>query len=68
MLYTAIKAFFAAIFGSLWGRLFPAKTADAQRAEDLSNVVKIQAAESQAATSAPDSKTKLEALLEEHRL
>ena len=68
MLYTAIKAFFAAIFGSLWGRLYPAKTADAQRAEDLNVVVLKQTAEFRAATNAPQDKTAMEKLLEQGKL
>lgn len=40
LLLTVIKALLTAFFGSLWGRLFPPKTAADQRADDLSASVK----------------------------
>ena len=37
---TALQSVITAIFGSLWNRLFPPKTAADQRADDLSASVK----------------------------
>lgn len=54
------------IFASLWSRLFPAKTAGDQKAEDLAGAVRVQEAEAQAAASAPTDRDSLLNALRNH--
>lgn len=66
--YVAVKAAFAGVFGSAWSRLFPAKTADAQRADDLGQSLRVAGAEAQAAAGAPTDKASLIDTLKRHQI
>ena len=62
-LATLLQAVLGAVFGSLWERLFPPKTAADQKANDLQATVERQAAIIQADANAPMSKDDLIARL-----
>lgn len=62
-LFEAIGEAVLAIFG-LWNRLTAPKTADAQRADDLEQSLKVVNAEAEASANAP---TKMQELIEEQR-
>ena len=59
LLGTAIKAVLSAIFGSLYDKLFPAKTASDQRADDLAVTLKEETAMADASATAAQTKSEL---------
>jgi hypothetical protein len=63
-----IASVIKAAFSTFWGRLFPAKTADSQRADDLQANVNAIMAEAKAAETAPTDETAMEALLRKGKL
>lgn len=67
-IYVGIKAAFAGLFGSLWSRLFPVRTAADQRAVDLDKSLTIADAEAGAAAQAPTDKNSLIESLKDGRI
>lgn len=63
-----LKTFLMAIFGSLWERFFPAKTAADQRADDLQAAVDELKAEDKALSDAPKDKQSLIDALKDHNI
>ena len=64
LVFTAIKAVLSGFFISLWDRLFPVKTADAEKSDVLEQEVKILNAEAVAKANAP---TKMSELIAQQR-
>jgi hypothetical protein len=62
---SVIQTVVTAFFSGFWKRLFPAKTADGQRADDLAAENKSLVAEAKAGAEAPTDKTAMERLLQE---
>ena len=63
-MFTILKAIFAGLFSSVWGRLFPAKTASSEKVLELQGEVSSLRAEAKAAELAP---TNMEALIAEQK-
>jgi hypothetical protein len=63
-----IASVIKAAFSTFWGRIFPAKTADEQRAEDTKITNDALRDEAKAAETAPTDETAMEALLRKGKL
>jgi hypothetical protein len=63
-----IASVIEAFFSSFWKGLFPAKTADAQRADDLGATNDALKSEATAAEDAPTSEMAMSEILKEHHL